>query len=100
MEDLKPKLGNLLVNQSEEKYRSNLLQIEIYYDEFNYYKTEETPAYPVGQLLICYMLGISSTFHIDITRFVHPPPFSDNTGITSEYLLLYLICNNSIIAVP
>ena len=38
----------LFSNLEEEKYRRNLLKVEVFYEEFNYEQVAEVPAYTVS----------------------------------------------------
>ena len=50
MASLATKIPNLMEDPSPEKYRENLLQIEVYFDEFNFHQTKEYPAYLVNMM--------------------------------------------------
>ena len=39
-----------MVDPSEEKYRANLLRVEVYFDKFDYEEFTEIPEYPVSSL--------------------------------------------------
>ena len=48
MKILAPKIQNLVSVGTEEIYRENLLQVEVYFEEFNYKSIQEYPAYKVS----------------------------------------------------
>ena len=48
LERLAPKLGNMLSDPSNpNKYKDNLIKLEVYYKEFNFQQIRERPSYPV-----------------------------------------------------
>ena len=50
LQRLSPKIGYMLNDVSNpDKYKENLIKLEIYYEEFNFVQVKETPAYPVGK---------------------------------------------------
>ena len=51
MEQIKDKIPLIYASNETDKVQRNLLQIEVFFEDFNYEKIEEIPAYRVMFLL-------------------------------------------------
>ena len=49
---LAPKIGTSFDINDGESYKENLIKLEVYYEEFNYEKIAERPAYKVRRLRV------------------------------------------------
>lgn len=62
LQNLKSKIPSLLNDPSDpDKYQRNLIKLEVYYEEFNFEKIEELPAYLVSVMFSIGLLLRSSS---------------------------------------